>query len=752
MEDGLVLNKWKNRNPEPAARRFASTGQASRVNSMAFLPFVFGGLAVLIRKLFSEEEAKGSGEPLFQPPSGDDEDLDLAHDGSGSPFANDDIDRIFEIADQLNALSQDIAQGFGGRVSFVNPGFPFPGGGINLPGANDNGGSRGGGTGGGSAGGGSTGGGASSGGRTDGGTGDGTGGGTSSGGGSGDSDPDDGDDEEDDDDQQHVNRAPVLAGPVCLPNGLVNQIMIIAMADLLIGATDADADLLTVENLSVDSGTLAQVAPGVWHYTPAHGFEGSVTFSYTVTDGEADVSQTAHTAFYPPDPVVVPEPAIATDGDDMIVGTPEEDAIDALAGNDIVYGRESDDVIRGGDGDDRILGGDGDDTLFGGFGRDIMFGGGGNDHIFGEDGDDILYGEAGDDYLFGGMGNDMAYGGYGADVIFGGEGADVLEGQAGNDIIDGEDGDDIIRGGHGDDVLVGGAGNDGIDAGPGSDTVDGGEGNDLIAAGDGVDTVTGGAGDDVIEGGAGDDLLDGGSGDDEIGGGDGHDKISGGSGEDIVQGGSGDDTIEGGADDDNLDGGVGDDVFVATAGDGDDVIIGGEGSDTYDMSAIVDDIFFDLPGGFVQSFSGGRDEIYDIENIRGGRGHDRLVADDDINVMTGGRGNDVFVFRKLDHLLNEGGPRDEITDFEVGDRIDLSKLAEKSDGRGQMFVDLSAAEFTEPGQIGHYHRMFGDEHYTIVAGNLDDDPQAEFEIALKGEHDLSERDFILAARELEDHA
>jgi Ca2+-binding RTX toxin-like protein len=66
-------------------------------------------------------------------------------------------------------------------------------------------------------------------------------------------------------------------------------------------------------------------------------------------------------------------------GDDVLLGTPDADTIDALAGNDSIYGDAGNDSLTGGDGADDIRGEAGDDTLIGGVGNDLLSGGPGAD-------------------------------------------------------------------------------------------------------------------------------------------------------------------------------------------------------------------------------------------------------------------------------------------------------------------------------------------------------------------------------------
>jgi Ca2+-binding RTX toxin-like protein len=448
------------------------------------------------------------------------------------------------------------------------------------------------------------------------------------------------------------NRRPTLSGPVHLQNGLVNQSIIITMAELLTGASDPDGDKLAVHSLSADAGALEQLGPERWLFTPVRDEAGPINLHYQITDGHEAVLQSAHSEFL----ARHGDDISGTDGDDVLIGTPLNDVIGARGGNDVVYGREGDDAIHGGAGNDRLIGGDGNDTIWGGPGNDVIFGGAGNDTLFGEEGNDTLFGEDGNDLLFGGPG------------------------------------DDFLSGGNDDDRLDGGPGADKLSGGPGKDVLDGG------------------ADDDQLDGGPDNDILDGGSGRNTV------------------------------------DGGPGDDVIRISAIDAFDVIKGGEGKDTIDLQDIVFDSMVDLPDGLVSIDGVSRAQIFEIENIRGGHGRDHLVADDQVNIIVGGEGNDTFTFSTLASVTNHGGPRDQIMDFTPGDRLDLSRLGQELDefaGRKLFFVEAGSAGFDEVGAVTYRHEIVEGQEITVVSGNLDQGQQPEFEIVLDGNHDLTQADFVL---------
>lgn len=234
-----------------------------------------------------------------------------------------------------------------------------------------------------------------------------------------------------------TNRAPVLGGPVRLANVIAGQAMLLALGDLLLGAHDADGDELHVSNVTASNGTLVQIDDG-WSFHANAGAQTLTTLNYEISDGHAVVHQTA-------DFHILSATRTLTPGDDVHMGSPEPDQIDALDGNDVVDAGGGDDVVSGGNGADHLVGGDGndilfgaagDDIIFGGAGNDIISGGDGNDRLFGEDGNDVLSGDAGDDYLSGGQGNDILEGGAGNDVLDGGAGDDHLDGGEGVDTLD----------------------------------------------------------------------------------------------------------------------------------------------------------------------------------------------------------------------------------------------------------------------------------------------------------------------------
>ena len=283
------------------------------------------------------------------------------------------------------------------------------------------------------------------------------------------------------------------------------------------------------------------------------------------------------------------------------------------------------------------------------------------------------------------------------------------------------------------DTLLGGAGNDTAGGNGGSDTILLGDGDDTAAGGEGGDTVSGGRGSDLLLGDGGDDILLAGTGDD---------MVFGGAGDDRIMGEDGNDTISGGAGADIIEAGTGDDRIIAERGDGSDLVVdGGAGSDTYDLSAITDAITIDLgQGGFGLASSSqlGTDTLRGIENVMAGAANDTIVANSSVNVMAGGLGNDTFVFFTIG-----AADGDTISDFQAGDKIDLSGIdANMLSGGNQDFVLMDQPVFTAAGQVIFRHEQRADGEYTVLEGNVDGDNAADFSIELAGRHTLKTSDFI----------
>jgi len=380
--------------------------------------------------------------------------------------------------------------------------------------------------------------------------------------------------------------------------------------------------------------------------------------------------------------------------DKEIIGTEGDDVLLGTPGKDLIDAGAGDDTVYGREGDDLILGGSGDDLLIGGEGRDVIHGGAGHDRIFGGDGDDVLFGEAGDDLLFGEAGRDSLLGGEGNDVLSGGDGDDRLFGEAGHDVLSGDAGNDVLDGGAGHDTLAGGAGDD---------VVVGSDGDDVYVAG--LQPVLHRRG--LAEAGT--------PGASDVGA---------------------------------------SDLSAGDAGvsDGDDVVHGGDGEDTYDASAATMAVDIDLAAGTAEGEEIGCDTLTSIEHAVGGAGDDTITASSAVNILYGGAGHDTFVFGSVASISNHGAGFDQIRDFNVGDKVDLSKL-EQELGRlyfddGDSMLDLDRHDHKTLVKL--YKKMIDDDDagHQVLQLVTDIDGDQDYEIIIVSAHALDEDDLILTTFQL----
>ena len=83
-----------------------------------------------------------------------------------------------------------------------------------------------------------------------------------------------------------VNDAPAQTGSqLSLPHGTEDTPYSLKSADLLMGYSDVDGDTLTITNLSATNGTLTSSGKGSYVFTPTLNYNGAVSFSYSVIDG-----------------------------------------------------------------------------------------------------------------------------------------------------------------------------------------------------------------------------------------------------------------------------------------------------------------------------------------------------------------------------------------------------------------------------------------------------------------------------------
>ncbi|MEM7506457.1 MAG: hypothetical protein AAF415_06905 [Pseudomonadota bacterium] len=254
------------------------------------------------------------------------------------------------------------------------------------------------------------------------------------------------------------------------------------------------------------------------------------------------------------------------------------------------------------------------------------------------------------------------------------------------------------------------------------------------------ETLTGEAAIDVLEGLSGNDVLIGLGGDDTLLGGGGDDTLIGGAGRDHFDGSAGSDTVsyEGSAIRNQAD------IQGLNAGIGD-----AEG-DTFDRvenlagGTFIDVLFGDQRDNIV-SGNQGSDRVQGRagdDTLDGGVGFDKLYGNAGADVMTGGGGNDRFIYFQFSDSRVGVGNRDVITDFNAGDRIELSRLdADETQNFNQAFDFIGTAQFTAAGQLRFFQSVGQDR--TILLADSDGDGAADFQIELSGLVDLEAGDFVL---------
>ena len=90
------------------------------------------------------------------------------------------------------------------------------------------------------------------------------------------------------------NQAPV-GTPAQAVAGVEDMVTTITMAELLSNFTDPDGDPMTVEALSTDTGQLISLGNGAWALSTPADFNGTVTLTFNVDDGNGGVTPTTRT-------------------------------------------------------------------------------------------------------------------------------------------------------------------------------------------------------------------------------------------------------------------------------------------------------------------------------------------------------------------------------------------------------------------------------------------------------------------------
>ena len=284
-------------------------------------------------------------------------------------------------------------------------------------------------------------------------------------------------------------------------------------------------------------------------------------------------------------------------------------------------------------GDTFLLSGQAYATIFAGGGNDTITVSGNFAYIEGGDGADQISLTGGNGYIDGGAGNDAIIVN-GADAyayVRAGAGDDIVQSVGANNLLNGDDGIDTVDYSN---SASGAVVNLGTHVGAGGEILDGFEN---VTGSAFADTLTGHTDDNVLHGAGGNDTLNGDAGNDTLDGGTGNDTMKGGTGNDIYY-------VDSASD-----------VVAETTGAGTDTV---HTTITYTLGASVENGILDgsvainLTGNTLANMLTGNSAANVLD---GGAGGDTL---------TGGGGLDTFVYRT-------GGARDVITDFAVGESINV---------------------------------------------------------------------------------
>jgi Ca2+-binding RTX toxin-like protein len=476
------------------------------------------------------------------------------------------------------------------------------------------------------------------------------------------------------------------AGQVALPgfgSAEVNSdYFILGVADALGAVTEDDADPSNEDNTLPVDGSYLTTTGSVF----VHGTAAGDTITFAIAGTSATLTVNGISSSY-----------VATD----VTGL----RIRSHAGNDTVSGGTNRAMF--------VFGGDGDDTLTGGGGNDTLTGGAGNDIYLFDAGmalglDTIDEAGGGTDTL------DFSATTLGVVInlsvsttqhvnlnltlaLSAGNTIENVAGGAGNDALTGNNLNNVLIGGGGDDTLTGGLAGDTLDGGAGDDRLVGGAGNDTYR----FDADSALGTDTIDEAGGGTDTLDFSATTrdvaanlstasaqvinanltltlsanytiEDVTGGAGNDALTGNGDKNVLTGGGGNDTLDGGAGDDRLVGGAGDDIyhFDADSALGTDTINeAGGGTDTLDFSDTTQDVTVDLSIVSAQvvnaNLSLRLSANNTIENVTGGAGNDALTGNTLNNVLIGGGGDDFLAGGDGNDTL-DGGNGDDIGTGSLG--------------------------------------------------------------------------------------
>ena len=429
----------------------------------------------------------------------------------------------------------------------------------------------------------------------------------------------------------------------------------------------------------------------------------------TISNGEFDIKILSNNGLLRLE--IAPPPINGTSGSDTLLGTTENDLINGFGGDDIITTLSGNDTVDAGDGDDTIIVDEnGQGAVDGGAGVDLVQLTSDNGYGY------SYYSEYNDTFTL-----STAIGGYTLQNV---ERVEVLNSAGDLNYL----------------VQAGGVADDTLDI-----SADNVLNQASLYGFGGNDTLTGGSSYTDLYGGDGDDMLNAGSGYTALYGGDGNDTLNAGTGGSYLEGGLGADTITASSGYDylsylNSDVGVTIDLFsgaVGIGGHAEGDILSGSFEAVYG-SSYADTITGGDTGETIYSSSGddvvnsgdGNDQLYgDTGNdtLNGGDGDDNINGGSGGDTLTGGSGNDTFTYYEYD-----GAFADSITDFEIGDRLDIQQGSINGTYILPIFIGTDA--FNGVSGEMRYEKTGGQ---TLIHLDTDGDGNADQTLTLSsGEHDL----------------
>jgi Ca2+-binding RTX toxin-like protein len=473
------------------------------------------------------------------------------------------------------------------------------------------------------------------------------------------------------------NDAPTLTGvQPSLAAGTEDTAYTVSAANLLAGFTDVDADTLSISNLSASNGSIVDNGDGTYTITPSTNYNGSVTLSYNVIDGQGGsvAANQSYSLAATPD-ATTGSVTISNLTPDLLRTITVSNTLADADGPVVILGYQWQSSPNGANTWTDIAGATAATYTTTNPGVQLRVvatysvGGAANETFS----SDPVTAAVGATHII--LGTNPA-----GETLIGTTVADEITALGGNDSLWGLGGNDLLNGGNGDDTLVGGLDADTMSGGAGNDTyyVDNAgdiinealnSGNDLV-----VSTVSYALAANVERiqlGGTAAINADGNTLNNVVAGNGADNVLTGGAGLDTLIGNAGADTLIGGLDADNMSGGLDNDTYyVDNLGDivnealnsGNDLVVS---TISHTLAANVERVQLDgtaainANGNTLDNMLTGNsaDNVLNggagLDTLIGGAGADTLVGGLDADTMSGGLDNDTYYVDNAGDTINE---------------------------------------------------------------------------------------------------